>query len=60
MKAKKELKRPIASFIILTNLIFLPLFLLVVVTKILGLPTVVLCCFMYIILVINICIYDTI
>lgn len=41
MKAKKELKRPIASFIILTNLIFLPLFLLVAVTKILGLPTVV-------------------
>ena len=41
MKAKKELKRPIASFIILTNLIFLPLFLLVAVTKILGLPTIV-------------------
>lgn len=41
MKAKKELKRPITSFIILTNLIFLPLFLLVAVTKILGLPTVV-------------------
>ena len=41
MKAKKKLKRPIASFIILTNLIFLPLFLLVAVTKILGLPTIV-------------------
>ena len=41
MKVEKELKRPIASFIILTNLIFLPLFLLVAVTKILGLPTVV-------------------
>lgn len=41
MKAEKELKRPIASFIILTNLIFLPLFLLVAVTKILGLPTIV-------------------
>ena len=41
MKAKKKLKRPIASFIILTNLIFLPLFLLVAVIKILGLPTIV-------------------
>ena len=41
MKVEKELKRPIASFIILTNLIFLPLFLLVAVTKILGLPTIV-------------------
>lgn len=41
MRSEKELKKPIASFIILTNIIFLPLFLLVGVTVILGLPTVV-------------------
>ena len=35
------MKKPIASFIILTNIIFLPLFLLVGVTIMLGLPTVV-------------------
>lgn len=39
MRSEKELKRPIASFIILTNIIFLPLFLLVGVTVMLGLPT---------------------
>ncbi len=41
MRVEKELKRPIASFIILTNIIFLPLFLLVGATIMLGLPTVV-------------------
>ncbi len=40
MRAEKELKRPIASFIILTNIIFLPLFLLVGATIKLALPTV--------------------
>ncbi|WP_042351456.1 CPBP family intramembrane glutamic endopeptidase [Bacillus massiliigorillae] len=38
---RKKLKRPIASFILLTNLIFWPLFLLVVATKLLGLPNIV-------------------
>ncbi|AXU51845.1 CPBP family intramembrane glutamic endopeptidase [Clostridioides difficile] len=41
MGTEKSLKRPVASFIILTNIIFLPLFLLVVVTIILKLPTVI-------------------
>lgn len=41
MREEKELKRPIASFIILTNIIFLPLFLLVGATIMLVLPTVV-------------------
>ncbi|MGX9758304.1 CPBP family intramembrane glutamic endopeptidase [Clostridioides difficile] len=41
MRTEKALKRPIASFIILTNIIFLPLFLLVVATIMLKLPTVV-------------------
>ncbi|RDY25772.1 CPBP family intramembrane metalloprotease [Romboutsia weinsteinii] len=41
MRVEKELKRPIASFIILTNIIFLPLFLLVGTTIMLGLPKVV-------------------
>lgn len=41
MREEKELKRPIASFIILTNIIFLPLFLLVGATIMLGFPTVV-------------------
>lgn len=41
MRTEKELKRPIVSFIILTNIIFLPLFLLVGSTIILGLPTLV-------------------
>lgn len=41
MRAEQKLKRPIASFIILTNIIFLPLFLLVGATIMLGLPTVV-------------------
>ncbi|CEP80003.1 type II CAAX endopeptidase family protein [Paraclostridium sordellii] len=41
MRAEKELKRPVASFIILTNIIFLPLFLLVGTTIMLGFPTVV-------------------
>lgn len=41
MRADKKLKRPIASFIILTNIIFLPLFLLVGATIMLGLPTLV-------------------
>lgn len=39
MSAEKKLKKPIASFIILTNIIFLPLFLLVGATVLLGLPT---------------------
>lgn len=41
MRTETALKRPIASFIILTNIIFLPLFLLVVATIMLKLPTVV-------------------
>lgn len=41
MRADKELKRPVASFIILTNIIFLPLFLFVGATIMPGLPTVV-------------------
>lgn len=41
MRKEKELKRPIVSFIILTNIIFLPLFLVVGATKMLGFPTVV-------------------
>ena len=41
MRAEKKLKRPVTSFIILTNIIFLPLFLLVGATIMLGLPTVV-------------------
>ncbi|EGT3786155.1 CPBP family intramembrane metalloprotease [Clostridioides difficile] len=41
MRTEKSLKRSIASFIILTNIIFLPLFLLVVVTIMLKLPTVI-------------------
>jgi len=41
MRTEKSLKRPITSFIILTNIIFLPLFLLVVVTIMLKLPTVI-------------------
>ncbi|CEO06586.1 membrane protein [[Clostridium] sordellii] len=41
MRIEKKLKRPVTSFIILTNIIFLPLFLLVGATIMLGLPTVV-------------------
>ncbi|GAE06266.1 type II CAAX endopeptidase family protein [Paenibacillus sp. JCM 10914] len=41
MTSKQKLKRPIASFILLTNIIFWPLFLLVGITSILGLPAVV-------------------
>lgn len=41
MRIEKKLKRPIVSFIVLTNLIFLPLFSLVGVVKLMGLPTVV-------------------
>jgi len=39
MNKEKKLKKPIASFILLTNIIFLPLFCLVGAIKILGLPT---------------------
>lgn len=39
MSREKRLKRPVASFILLTNIIFFPLFCLVGVIKILGLPT---------------------
>ncbi|MGD2197684.1 CPBP family intramembrane glutamic endopeptidase [Lysinibacillus fusiformis] len=39
MNKKKKLKRPVASFIILTNIIFLPLFFLVGAVKMLGFPT---------------------
>lgn len=39
MRVEKTLKKPIASFIILTNIIFLPLFLLAVATRMLKLPT---------------------
>ena len=38
MSKEKKLKKPIASFILLTNLIFLPLFCLVGAIKLLGLP----------------------
>ncbi|MGE7794700.1 CPBP family intramembrane glutamic endopeptidase [Lysinibacillus fusiformis] len=38
MNKKKKLKRPVASFIILTNIIFLPLFCLVGAVKMLGFP----------------------
>ncbi|KMK77914.1 CPBP family intramembrane glutamic endopeptidase [Alkalihalobacillus pseudalcaliphilus] len=41
MRKESELKRPIVSFIILTNLIFWPLFLLVGTTLMLGLPKIV-------------------
>lgn len=41
MKIEKTLKRPITSFIVLTNLIFLPLFALTGATIMLGLPSVV-------------------
>lgn len=39
MSVEKTLKKPIANFIILTNIIFLPLFLLAVATRMLKLPT---------------------
>ncbi|CAM4279592.1 CAAX protease [Bacillus manliponensis] len=39
MSREKKLKKPVASFILLTNIIFFPLFCLVGVIKILGLPT---------------------
>ena len=39
MSIKKKLKKPVASFILLTNIIFLPLFCLVGIIKILGFPT---------------------
>lgn len=38
MNREKKLKKPVASFIILTNIIFLPLFLLVGATSMLGFP----------------------
>ncbi|MGA3599281.1 lysostaphin resistance A-like protein [Lysinibacillus agricola] len=38
MNSKKNLKKPIASFILLTNLIFLPLFCLIGIISMLGLP----------------------
>jgi len=38
MKSKKILKKPIASFILLTNLIFLPLFCLIGIISMLGFP----------------------
>ncbi|MCU4786363.1 CPBP family intramembrane metalloprotease, partial [Bacillus cereus] len=38
MNRKKKLKKPVASFIVLTNIIFLPLFLLVGATSMLGFP----------------------
>lgn len=40
MGKEQNLKRPIVSFIILTNIIFIPLFLLTGVTMMLGLPTI--------------------
>ena len=40
MKTEKTLKRPITSFIVLTNLIFLPLFALTGITIMLGLPSI--------------------
>ena len=39
MSKEKKLKKPVASFILLTNIIFLPLFCLVGAIKILGFPT---------------------
>ncbi|WP_313433079.1 CPBP family intramembrane glutamic endopeptidase [Siminovitchia terrae] len=39
MSREKKLKKPIASFILLTNIIFLPLFLLVGAIRIFGFPT---------------------
>ncbi|MGE7023343.1 CPBP family intramembrane glutamic endopeptidase [Solibacillus cecembensis] len=39
MNREKKLKKPVASFILLTNIIFLPLFFLVGATYMLGLPT---------------------
>ena len=41
MKKEQNLKRPVVSFILLTNIIFIPLFLLTGMTMMLGLPTVV-------------------
>lgn len=41
MKNEQQLKRPVASFILLTNIIFIPLFLLTGMTLMLGLPTIV-------------------
>ncbi|UWD49212.1 CPBP family intramembrane metalloprotease [Clostridioides difficile] len=41
MRVEKTLKKPIASFIILTNIIFLPLFFLALATRVLKLPTLV-------------------
>jgi len=38
MNREKKLKKPVASFIVLTNIIFLPLFLLVAPTSMLGFP----------------------
>lgn len=38
MNKEKELKKPVASFIVLTNIIFLPLFLLVGAISMLGFP----------------------
>ncbi|EOP68769.1 CPBP family intramembrane glutamic endopeptidase [Bacillus cereus] len=39
MNKEKKLKKPVTSFILLTNIIFLPLFLLVGVISMLGVPT---------------------
>ena len=39
MSGEKKLKKPVASFILLTNIMFLPLFCLVGAIKILGFPT---------------------
>ncbi|WHY75314.1 type II CAAX endopeptidase family protein [Neobacillus sp. WH10] len=39
MSREKKLKKPVASFILITNIIFLPLFCLVGAIKILGFPT---------------------
>ncbi|MBD8033980.1 CPBP family intramembrane glutamic endopeptidase [Solibacillus merdavium] len=39
MNREKKLKKPVASFILLTNIIFLPLFFLVGATHMLGFPT---------------------
>lgn len=41
MSREKKLKKPVASFILLTNIIFLPLFFLVGATHMLGFPTLV-------------------
>ncbi|MEG1829166.1 MAG: type II CAAX endopeptidase family protein [Cellulosilyticaceae bacterium] len=41
MKNEQNLKSPVASFILLTNIIFIPLFLLTGMTLMLGLPTIV-------------------